>query len=107
MSVAHLLTLTDHLCGSILGMCRRLGRVQPFVPSLLHEPLDQAEQPLPTLPTRLDRAEAWKITFVGEGLERLLNTFKFQTESIPLSYKNIITSAVWRMDFVLHFGGLV
>ena len=43
------------------GVRCRLGRVQPFVPPLLHESLDQAEQPMPALPTGLDRPEAWKV----------------------------------------------
>ena len=47
----------------VAGVCRRLGRVQPFVPPLLHEPLDQAEQQMPALPARLDRPEVGKMMF--------------------------------------------
>ena len=47
----------------VAGVCRRLGRVQPFVPPLLHEPLDQAEQQMPALPAGLDRSKAGKVNY--------------------------------------------
>ena len=44
------------------GLCGGVGRLQPQLPPVLHEPLDQAEQPLPALPAGVDCAEARKMS---------------------------------------------
>ena len=43
------------------GLRGGVGRLQPQLPPVLHEPLDQAEQPLPALPAGVDRAEAGQV----------------------------------------------
>ena len=44
------------------GLRGGVGRLQPQLPPVLHEPLDQAEQPLPALPAGVDCAEARKMS---------------------------------------------
>ena len=39
----------------------RLGRVQPFLPQLLHEAVDHAEQPMPPVPAGVDCTSLWKL----------------------------------------------
>ena len=43
------------------GLRGGVGRLQPQLPPVLHEPLDQAEQPLPPLPAGVDRPEAGQV----------------------------------------------
>jgi hypothetical protein len=49
--------------------------VQPQLPPLLHEPLDQAEQPVSALPAGLDRPEVGKIKTTHRSRECLKNFF--------------------------------
>jgi len=60
---------------NISGVCRRVGWVQPQLPPLLHEPLDQAEQPVSALPAGLDRPEVGKIKTTHRSRECLKNFF--------------------------------
>ena len=46
---------------AVQGVCRRLGRVQSQLPSMLHESLDQAEQPMSVVSTRVDRTKTGQI----------------------------------------------
>lgn len=38
-----------------------MGRVQPLLPQLLHVPLGQAEQQMPTMSTGLGGTEDWQV----------------------------------------------
>ena len=51
----------DDRCPSFQRLCRRLGRMQPFVPSMLHESMDQTEQPMSPLSARVDGPKAGKV----------------------------------------------
>lgn len=69
-----------------LVFCSGVGRVQPFVPQLLHGTVGQAEQPMSSLPEGLGRFAHWLMFF---HLCSLLTLFK--DPFIPFSR---VTSAV-------------
>ena len=81
ISLPHILHISPHspthatcdMWPSLPPFPSGVGRVQPLLPQLLYEAVDHAEQPLPPVPTGVDRAALWQLALPA-GRGRLLTT---------------------------------
>jgi len=102
----------------VSGLRCRVGRVQPQLPPLLHEPLDQAEQQVPALSTGVDRSKVGEVDdptsnpFLQHFVDCDRVTFSFMSKchkmsplsksnsqtykkTLPRRSKNILSENTW------------